>query len=107
MVELDWANLSFKARPTNALVVSYYRNGHWSVPEVTANFNLTLSSFAGALHYASACIEGLKAFRGIDVVLDAHKHTIEPGAYFKDKDNNDALCSFLILTIICSFRSGI
>ena len=27
----------------------------------------------------------------IDVVLDAHKHTTEPGAYFKDKDNNDVL----------------
>ncbi len=66
MVELDWSNLSFKARPTNALVVSYYRNGQWSVPDVTSNFNLTLSSFAGVFHYASACIEGLKAFRGID-----------------------------------------
>ena len=54
MVELDWSNLSFKARPTNALVVSYYRNGQWSVPEVTSNFNLTLSSFAGVFHYASA-----------------------------------------------------
>ena len=28
---------------------------------------------------------------GIDVVLDAHKHTIEPGAYIKDKDLNDVL----------------
>ena len=27
----------------------------------------------------------------IDVVLDAHKHTTEPGAYFKDKDGNDVL----------------
>lgn len=66
MVELDWANLSFKARPTNALVISYFRDGQWSAPEVTENFNLTLSSFAGVFHYASACIEGLKAFRGVD-----------------------------------------
>lgn len=28
---------------------------------------------------------------GIDVVLDAHKHTIEPGAYIKDKDGSDVL----------------
>lgn len=28
---------------------------------------------------------------GIDVVLDAHKHTIEPGSYIKDKDLNDVL----------------
>lgn len=66
MVNLDWANLSFKARPTNAIVVCYYRDGQWSTPEVSENFNLTLSSFAGVFHYASACIEGLKAFRGID-----------------------------------------
>ena len=28
---------------------------------------------------------------GIDVVLDAHLHTTEPGAYLKDKDGNDVL----------------
>ena len=28
---------------------------------------------------------------GIDVVLDAHLHTTEPGAYFKDKDGNNVL----------------
>ncbi len=66
MEKLDWSNLSFKARPTDALVVSCFREGQWSAPEVTGNFNLTLSSFAGVFHYASACIDGLKAFRGAD-----------------------------------------
>ena len=28
---------------------------------------------------------------GIDVVLDAHKHTTEPGSYIKDKDGSDVL----------------
>lgn len=66
MAELDWSNLAFKARKTNALVFSYFKDGQWSAPEVSDNFNFTLNSFAGVLHYANACFEGCKAFRGAD-----------------------------------------
>lgn len=66
MAELDWLNLAFKARKTNAMVVSYFKDGQWSAPEVTTDFNITLNCFAGVFHYANACFEGAKAFRGAD-----------------------------------------
>ncbi len=64
--ELDWSNLAFKHRTTNAMVVSRYKDGVWSTPEVTDNFNVELNAYAGVLHYGSSCFEGLKAFRGAD-----------------------------------------
>ena len=66
MAELDWLNLAFKARKTNAVVVSYFKDGQWSAPEVTTDFNFSLNCFAGVFHYANACFEGAKAFRGND-----------------------------------------
>ncbi len=66
MAELDWSNLSFKARKTNGIVVSYYKDGEWSPLKFTNDFDIHLNCFAGALHYASECFEGLKAFRGED-----------------------------------------
>lgn len=68
MAELDWSNLSFKARKTNGIVVSYYNHesGEWSPLEFKKDFDLSLNVFAGVFHYANACFEGLKAFRGAD-----------------------------------------
>lgn len=66
MKELDWNNLSFKHRETDAMVVSYYKDGAWSAPVITDKFNVELSAYAGVLHYGSSCFEGLKAFRGAD-----------------------------------------
>ncbi len=66
MAELDWSNLSFKARKTNGIVISYYRNGEWSPLEFSRDFDFHINAFAGSLHYANECFEGLKAFRGAD-----------------------------------------
>lgn len=66
MKNLDWDNLSFKARETNAVAVSHYKDEQWSEPVITTDFNLTLNCFAGVFHYANSCFEGLKAFRGAD-----------------------------------------
>ena len=66
MAELDWSNLAFKARQTNAMVISYFKDGQWSEPELTSDFSITLNCFAGVFHYANACFEGAKAFRGAD-----------------------------------------
>jgi len=63
---LDWSDLSFKYRKTNAVVVSYFKDGKWSPLEATEDFNLHLNVFSGVFHYANACFEGLKAFRGHD-----------------------------------------
>jgi len=66
MQNLDWANLGFAVRPNNAIIVSRYKDGAWSTPQVCSDFNITLSCYAGVLHYANSCFEGLKAFRGAD-----------------------------------------
>jgi len=66
MAELDWSNLSFQYRKTNAIIVSYYKDGEWSAPVATKDFDFHFSAFAGVFHYANSCFEGLKAFRGVD-----------------------------------------
>lgn len=66
MAELDWNNLAFEARKANVVVVSTYKDGKWSEPVTTNEFNLNLSVYAGVFHYANACFEGAKAFRGVD-----------------------------------------
>ena len=66
MVEIDWSKLSFSYTKTRAIVYSRCINGEWEAPVLTEDFNLPLSSFAGVFHYAPACFEGLKAFRGVD-----------------------------------------
>lgn len=66
MQNLDWSNLGFDVRENNAIIVSRFKDGKWSQPEAVADFNLVLSCYAGVLHYANSCFEGLKAFRGVD-----------------------------------------
>lgn len=63
---LDWNNLGFEVRNTNAVIVSRFKDGEWSEPEVVNDFQLSLNVFSGVLHYANSCFEGLKAFRGVD-----------------------------------------
>ena len=48
------------------MVYSRCIDGKWERPVVTEDFNIPLNSFAGVFHYAPACFEGLKAFRGAD-----------------------------------------
>ena len=66
MAQLDWSDLSFNYRKTNVIIVSRYKDGEWSEPVATQDFDLHLNAFAGVFHYANACFEGLKAFRGAD-----------------------------------------
>ena len=51
MAELDWSNLAFQARKTNVVVVSTYKEGKWSEPVTTSEFNLNLSYKSLNQHY--------------------------------------------------------
>ena len=66
MSKLDWSNLGFGIHQTNGLIASIYKDGYWSEPEVLSDYQLSINCFAGALHYANSCFEGLKAFNGPD-----------------------------------------
>lgn len=63
---MDWSNLSFQYRKTNSIIVSYYKDGQWSAPVASKDFDFHFSAFAGVFHYSNSCFEGLKAFRGAD-----------------------------------------
>lgn len=65
-VNLDWSNLAFQYRKTNAIILSHYKDGQWSAPVASDDFDFHFNAFAGVFHYANACFEGLKAFRGVD-----------------------------------------
>ena len=66
MAELDWSSLGFKYRQTNRIIVSCFKDGEWSQPVASDDFDFHFSAFAGVFHYANSCFEGLKAFRGVD-----------------------------------------
>ena len=66
MANIDWSKLTFSYTKTNTILRSTFRNGEWTPVESLTDDNITLSSYAGALHYAIECFEGLKAFRGKD-----------------------------------------
>lgn len=65
-VDLNWSGLGFVYRKTNAVIVSRYRDGKWSSPEVSRDFDFHFNVFGGVFHYGNSCFEGLKAFRGVD-----------------------------------------
>ena len=62
----NWSNLTFSYSKTSTILRSVYKDGAWSPIESLTDDNLKLSAFAGCLHYAIECFEGLKAFRGKD-----------------------------------------
>ena len=66
MSTIEWSNLTFSYTKTNTILRSVYKDGAWSPIESLTDDNLKLSAFAGSLHYAIECFEGLKAFRGKD-----------------------------------------
>ena len=66
MSTIEWSNLTFSYTKTNTILRSVYKDGEWSPIESLTDDNLKLSAFAGSLHYAIECFEGLKAFRGKD-----------------------------------------
>ena len=66
MANIDWSKLTFSYTKTNTILRTVYKDGAWTPVESLTDDNLTFSSYAGALHYAIECFEGLKAFRGKD-----------------------------------------
>lgn len=66
MNNFDWSGLTFSYSKTNTILKTVYRDGAWSPVESLTDDNISLSAFAGSLHYAIECFEGLKAFRGKD-----------------------------------------
>lgn len=57
---------SFGAVLADRMILSEFREGSWSAPLVMPADTLPLSPGAHALHYGSACFEGLKAHRRDD-----------------------------------------
>ena len=66
MANIDWTKLTFSYTKTNTILTCTFKDGKWGNVESLDNDNITISSFAGALHYSIECFEGLKAFRGKD-----------------------------------------
>lgn len=60
--DLDWPNLSFGYMETDHNVRCTWRDGEWSRPELSDDFNLTMSAAATCLHYGQEAFEGLKVF---------------------------------------------
>lgn len=63
---MDWSKLTFSYTRPNSILVCEYKNGEWGEVISKSDDYLHLSAFAGSLHYAVECFEGLKAFRGKD-----------------------------------------
>lgn len=66
MSKIDWSKLTFSYTKTNTILKTTFKDGAWTPVESLTDDYLSISSFAGALHYAIECFEGLKAFRGKD-----------------------------------------
>ncbi len=66
MANIDWDNLSFSYTKTNSILVSVHEDGKWSDVVSYPDDEITISTFAGGLHYGVTCFEGLKVFRGDD-----------------------------------------
>ena len=66
MANIDWSKLTFSYTKTNTILKSEFKDGAWTpIASLTEDY-LHFSAYAGALHYAIECFEGLKAFRGKD-----------------------------------------
>lgn len=63
---LDWENLGFLYRETNANYISYWKDGAWDEGKLVKENTLTISMASPALHYGQQCFEGLKAYRRKD-----------------------------------------
>jgi len=63
---IDWANLGFGYRTTEARYVANYKDGVWGEGEITDNANIVLNECAGILQYCQEVFEGLKAYTTVD-----------------------------------------
>lgn len=66
MKNLDWNNLGFSFRETNAMFVAHYRDGSWDEGKLVNDNHLNISAASAALHYGQQCFEGMKAYRAKD-----------------------------------------
>lgn len=64
--DLNWADLGFKYRQTEARFSAIYRNGAWSEGALLDSPMISVHEGAPALHYAQQCFEGMKAQTGPD-----------------------------------------
>jgi branched-chain amino acid aminotransferase len=60
---------AFGSVPAPTMVTSEVVAGVYGAPQVVPTGPLSLHPFAHALHYGSACFEGMKAHRGVDGVV--------------------------------------
>jgi len=60
---LDWGNIGFSYRKTNANYVSHWKDGAWDAGRLTQENTFTISIASPVLHYGQECFEGLKAYR--------------------------------------------
>ncbi|HOV15763.1 MAG TPA: branched-chain amino acid aminotransferase, partial [Spirochaetota bacterium] len=60
--KIDFSNLDFKYRKTNANIRYYYSNGKWDSGALTDDENIPVHIAATCLHYGQNCFEGLKVF---------------------------------------------
>ena len=60
---LDWKNIGFSYRKTNANYVSSWKDGVWDEGKLVKENTLTISMGSPAIHYGQQCFEGLKAYR--------------------------------------------
>ena len=63
MSTIDFDNLSFAYHKTNTILYTEFKRGKWSEIESRTDDYISISAFAGSLHYGIQCFEGLKAFR--------------------------------------------
>lgn len=91
-MNLNWADLSFKYRKTDKIVVSLYKDGKWSDPVESTDYDFKFSCFAGVFHYANSCFEGLKAFRGADGKIRIFRPDENAARLKRSADRLDMAC---------------
>ncbi|MDT8428144.1 MAG: branched-chain amino acid aminotransferase [Pseudomonadales bacterium] len=63
---LNWAELGFQYRSTDARFRAIYAEGKWSSGELIGSEMISIHEGAPALHYAQQCFEGMKAQTAAD-----------------------------------------
>ena len=61
--EVDFQTLNFGKEFTDHMMVSTYKDGQWSIPEIKPYQNLSLAPSARVFHYGQEVFEGMKAYK--------------------------------------------
>lgn len=61
--QFDPENIQFGKLYSDHMLVAYYENGEWGVPEIMPYQNLSLSPATTFIHYGQAIFEGIKAYK--------------------------------------------